>query len=475
MLRGVVSLPLARAVGIGHRPEIATDLLMRRDLVGFCEIVAETCFSQRRARREAQALTEVWPVVPHGVKLSLGSADGIDPARARRLGALARELRAPVVSEHVAMTRGGAREIGHLTQLPRTLEAVRVVARNVDVARRHLPDVPLLLENVAWSFRWPEDALDEGTFYREIVDATGCSLLLDVGNLYANAVNEGLDPVRVLESYPLDAVAMVHVAGGVFADGFYFDTHADPIPGAVMDLVARVLRVMPDVPVLLERDGGFGDFGALAAEIEALSACRPSVRGERAPIPRHAASVRADDDASAAQLRARQCEVAALLTDVAPSRSPLARAIGEDALARARGILERKRVDDALPLLGNLAPHVPGLRSLAEDVMRRTARAPHGAGPRDALRIASAATERGGEIGEAALRDRLLLRARFARAGSEAEAGMRPRVAPFVGEETLASGTRLVAWKGVGAFAAVHLHERKTRSWTPPFRRSLNP
>src|SRR5262245_4725127 len=152
-------LPRA-AAGIGLRPEIAGDLLGAPGAVDFVEVVAEACFASPAARREAVAVSRVWPVVPHGVKLSLGSAEGIDVDRARRLGALAREVRAPAVSEHVAFVRAGGREIGHLTQVPLTREMVRIVARNVAVARRSLPDVPFYLENPVWTFRWPEDELD---------------------------------------------------------------------------------------------------------------------------------------------------------------------------------------------------------------------------------------------------------------------------------------------------------------------------
>ena len=277
--------PLTGKVGLGHRPELSADLLARPSAIDFCEVVAESCFAQKSTRAEARALAELWPVVPHGVKLSLGSADGLDESRLGQLASLARELRAPLVSEHVALTRGGTREIGHLTQLPRTREAVRVLARNVARARRRLPDVPLLLENVAWTFRWPEDELDEATFYQEVTAATGCPLLLDVGNLYANAVNEGLDPESVIAAYPLDRVAMLHVAGGVWEHGFYFDTHAHPIPPPVSALVAAALRRCPGLPVLLERDANFDNFDSLLGELQALRALQPAARGGLLPQP----------------------------------------------------------------------------------------------------------------------------------------------------------------------------------------------
>src|SRR5262245_17691401 len=143
------ALPLD-AVGLGFRAEIAGDLLGAPERGDFVEVVAETCFASPAARREAVALSRICPVVPHGVKLSLGSAEGMGVECARRLGALARELRGPAITEQVAFVRAGGREIGHLTQGPFTREAVRVVAANVAAARRALPDVPLYLENAAW-------------------------------------------------------------------------------------------------------------------------------------------------------------------------------------------------------------------------------------------------------------------------------------------------------------------------------------
>ena len=150
-------------------------LLTAPSAVDFVEIIAESCLHRADAARGA-GLAEIWPVLPHGIKLSLGSADGIDEDHARRLGALCRQLRAPLISEHVAFTRGRRREIGHLTQLPLSRTAVSVVARNLGRVRRHLPDVPFLLENPAWTLRWSDDEMDEGSFFHEIVAATGCDL-----------------------------------------------------------------------------------------------------------------------------------------------------------------------------------------------------------------------------------------------------------------------------------------------------------
>jgi uncharacterized protein (UPF0276 family) len=377
------------------------------------------------------------------VKLSLGSAEGVDLDRARRLGALARELRAGVISEHVAFTRAGGLDVGHLTQLPRTREAIRVVARNVAKARRVLPDVPLLLENVAWSVLWPDDEMDEPTFYQEIVAATDCDLLLDVGNLFANAANEGLDPIAVLADYPLDRVGMIHVAGGVWEDGFYFDTHAHPVPPGVLELVAKC----PAVPVMIERDANF-DFAAVARELAELRALPRT-----SSVPR--ARSRDDLDGDPGELAAAQADLAAQLAGVAIAPTSLATRIGFTALERARGILHRKRFDVALPLLANLSRASARVRDVAAAALP-PARPPTRAAPADAWRIAEAALA-DPELADAAAVDRLVLRARFTGLGGPKT--LRPRRAPFYGSAVLANGRRVCARKGIGALAEVSMDE----------------
>jgi uncharacterized protein (UPF0276 family) len=428
--------------------------MARPRAVDFVEIVAETCFTQKGTRREAAALAEIWPVVPHGVKLSLGSAEGVDDSRVHRLALLARELRAPVISEHVSFTRAGGSDIGHLTQLPRTREAVAVFARNVDRARRLLPDVPLLLENVAWSFLWPDDEMDEPTFYQEVVRATGCELLLDLGNLYANAVNEGRDPRSVLLGYPLDRVGMVHVAGGVLEDGFYFDTHAHAVPPEVIALVGEVLARRPDVPVMIERDANIS-FADLATELDAIRALPRGVEVLRRVIPRDAVPLA---QGNIARLAADQAQVAAELVGRGPITSQIGQRIGADAIERSRGILERNRIDDALPLLMNLGRAPVELRQVAERTLAGIPRPPHAVAPTDAWHIAEAAV---GEpaLAAAARLDLLLLRARFA--GPSRDGALRPRQAPFVGFARLDDGRRVRATKGFGPLASVTLRTER--------------
>jgi hypothetical protein len=285
--------------------------------------------------------------------------------------------------------------------------------------------------------------MDEATFYQEIVVATDCDLLLDVSNLYANAVNEGLDPVAVLAHYPLDRVGMVHVAGGVWEDGFYFDTHAHPVPPSVLELIAKC----PAVPVMIERDADF-DFDALARELAEIRAL------PRSPSESRVRS-RDDLDGDPGELAAAQADLAAQLAGVAPAPTPLATRIGKTALDRARTILHRKRFDDALPLLANLSRAGAHVRCIAAAALP-PARPPTSAAPADAWRIAEAALA-DAELADAAAVDRLVLRARFT--GLDTPDTLRPRSAPFYGSAMLANGRKISARKGIGPRAAVSIHE----------------
>lgn len=443
-------------VGLGWRPELAADLLRSPGSVDFVEVVAESCLVQPALLREVRALTDVWPVVPHGVKLSLGSAEGIDPERARALGGLARELGAPLVSEHVAFVRSHEREIGHLTALPYTRAALGVVHRNVALARKYLPDVPFLLENVAWSFRWNEHEMHEGDFYSEVARLTGCPLLFDVSNAWANAVNAGEDPWVAAQRFPLHRVGMIHLAGGVFEGGFYFDDHAHAVSDAVFELLDRVLGAVGSVPILIERDAAFPAFDELRREVErcrqAQRWLRPFRPEARAPEPQGA-----DDEPARAALERAELAVAKALTDVAePSPADVA-CFGLEALARSRAILQRKRVDEALPILRWLAPQRPELEALGRAVVESTPRLPRLCAIADAWRIAERALGVPA-LADAARRDCLVLRSRFVR--DEHTALVTPRKSPFVGSETLADGRRVWALKGPGTRSRVHTLER---------------
>lgn len=255
-------------VGLGWRSEIDT-VVERQPGLDWVEVVAENICDDHLPASLRILLDRGLTVVPHGVGLGLGGADRPDPARLARLAGTAALLGSPVVTEHLAFVRAGGLEAGHLLPVPRSRDALRVVAENVRIAQDQLP-VPLALENIAAQLSWPDDELTEGQFLAELVERTGVRLLIDVANLHTNRVNLGIDPAAELDRLPLEALAYVHVAGGTMVDGVWHDTHAHPVTEPVLEVLAELCARVAPPGVLLERDAAFPPPAELAAELDAV-------------------------------------------------------------------------------------------------------------------------------------------------------------------------------------------------------------
>ncbi|WP_432005761.1 DUF692 domain-containing protein [Streptomyces parvus] len=264
-------------IGIGWRPEIAAEVEALSG-IDWVEAVAENLCADHLPDSLVRLRERGVTVVPHGVALGLGGADRPDPDRLAGLAARAELLGAPLVTEHIAFVRAGGPltasprlEAGHLLPVPRTWDALDVLCENVRIAQDSLP-VPLALENIAALITWPDEELTEGQFLAELVERTGVRLLIDVANLHTNHVNLGQDPAKALDELPVEAIAYVHVAGGVEKNGVWHDTHAHPVSEPVLDVLAE-LRSRVDPPgVLLERDDAFPPGAELAGELDAIRA-----------------------------------------------------------------------------------------------------------------------------------------------------------------------------------------------------------
>lgn len=262
-------------IGIGWRPEIAAEVEALTG-IDWVEAVAENLCADHLPGSLVRLRERGVTVVPHGVSLGLGGADRPDAGRLASLAARAELLGTPLVTEHIAFVRAGGPltatprlEAGHLLPVPRTWDALEVLCENVRIAQDSLP-VPLALENIAALISWPDEELTEGQFLAELVERTGVRLLIDVANLHTNHVNRGEDPAKALDELPVEAIAYVHVAGGVEKDGVWHDTHAHPVTAPVLDVLAE-LRSRVDPPgVLLERDDAFPPGAELAAELETI-------------------------------------------------------------------------------------------------------------------------------------------------------------------------------------------------------------
>ncbi|MFA3876107.1 DUF692 domain-containing protein [Streptomyces sp. MMCC 100] len=261
--------------GIGWRPEIA-DVVEGMPGIDWVEAVSENLCPGHLPDSLLRLRERGVTVVPHGVSLGLGGADRPDAGRLAALAERAEVLGAPLVTEHIAFVRAGGAltaspllEAGHLLPVPRTRDALDVLCENVRIAQDALP-VPLAVENIAALVSWPDEELTEGQFLYELADRTGVRLLIDVANLHTNHVNRGEDPAEALGELPLEAIAYVHVAGGFERDGVWHDSHAHPVPRAVLDILTDLASRVAPPGVLLERDENFPDGDELRGEVEAI-------------------------------------------------------------------------------------------------------------------------------------------------------------------------------------------------------------
>ncbi|MEW2256346.1 DUF692 domain-containing protein [Streptomyces sp. NPDC047869] len=263
--------------GIGWRPEIA-DAVEAMPGIDWVEVVAENVCPGHLPESLLRLRERGVTVIPHGVSLGLGGAERPDPGRLTALAERVTALGAPLVTEHIAFVRAGGAltaspplEAGHLLPVPRTRDALDVLCENVRIAQDALP-VPLALENIAALFSWPGEELTEGQFLSELVERTGVRLLIDVANLHTNHVNRGEDPAAALAGLPVEAIAYVHVAGGVERDGVWHDSHAHPVPRPVLDILTGLASRVAPPGVLLERDDDFPEPAELERELDTIRA-----------------------------------------------------------------------------------------------------------------------------------------------------------------------------------------------------------
>ncbi len=253
--------------GLGYRPQFRADLFANRAQVDFLEIIADHYFDASAEKlAELDLLKAHFPLVAHGLDLSIGGAEGLDPVYLDRLAALLARIKPPWWSEHLCFTRAGGVRIGHLAALPYTQEAIDVVARNVQTVRRRIK-TPLALENITTVVRVPGAEMDEPEFLTRVLDATGCFWLCDAANLYANAVNQRLDLDADFERWPWDRLVQIHYAGGRWRGGVLIDSHDSATSKAVWALYDRIVARAPVKGAILERDERLPPFADLLGEI----------------------------------------------------------------------------------------------------------------------------------------------------------------------------------------------------------------
>lgn len=261
-------------VGVGLRRPHFRALAAREDHgVPFWEVSPENLIGEGgRDARWANAVLERDPVITHGLALSLGGFDAWDRSYLAELDGLIRRTGSPWHSEHLCFTSVDGSVTHELLPLPFTRAAARHAAQRAREIQHSL-SVPFLLENITYYAELGQGAMDEADFITDVLEEADCGWLLDVNNIYVNALNFGFDPKEWLARVPLHRVCQMHIAGHARFDDLVIDTHGTPVIDPVIELMQWTLaRIGRPVPVLLERDNHIPELEELLTERERLQA-----------------------------------------------------------------------------------------------------------------------------------------------------------------------------------------------------------
>lgn len=264
-------------VGLGLRWEFLEEVLQGPPIdVAFFEVSPEN-YMRRGGYYPAalEALKERYAFVTHGLTLSLGAVDPPSPSYLSELDAEITRLGSPWHSDHLCFSSAGPLMLHELLPLKHSRESVTRVADRLRAVQDRL-GVPMAVENISYYAHPGAPEMPETEFIRQVIEQSGCGLLLDVNNVYVNAKNHGFDARAFILDLPLERVVQVHVAGHTpskWDPELVIDTHGAPVCDPVLDLLELAISHTGPVAVLLERDNDIPDLPELLAELGRLRTC----------------------------------------------------------------------------------------------------------------------------------------------------------------------------------------------------------
>ena len=254
--------------GLGLRVPHYEYILENRPSVDWFEIISENYMvAGGKPKHYLHAIREHYPMVMHGVSMSIGSTDPINVDYLKGLKTLIREIEPEWISDHLCWTSLGEINSHDLLPLPYNREALDHVVSRVQQVQEFLGRM-LLLENVSSYISYRESEMTEWEFFEEVCTRSGCRMLLDVNNIYVSARNHGFDPVDYLNGITPQRVQQFHLAGHSDFGDYVIDTHDHDVPDPVWSLYGKALRRFGAVSTMIERDDDIPEFPVLFAELE---------------------------------------------------------------------------------------------------------------------------------------------------------------------------------------------------------------
>jgi uncharacterized protein len=267
--------------GVGLRRPHYTHVCEQRPHMDWFEIISENFMvAGGRPLEVLERVREHYPIVMHGVSMSIGSVDPLNREYLSDLARLARHFEPAWISDHLCWTRVGGRNLHDLLPLPYTEEALRHVARRIrgvqDILERRI-----LIENVSSYMQFTASAMSEWEFLAGVAEQADCGILLDINNVYVSAFNHRFNPLAYIDAIPVERVVQFHLAGHSDHGAYLLDTHDHPVRDEVWALYEHAVRRFGNVSTLIEWDDNIPEFDELAETTEEARRRSATVMNEK--------------------------------------------------------------------------------------------------------------------------------------------------------------------------------------------------
>lgn len=265
--------------GLGLRTDHYAEFVEQKPQLDWLEIISENYLVPGgKPLHFLDRIRADYPMVMHGVSLSIGSVDPLDFVYLKQLKSLAQRVEPGWISDHLCWTGVDHTNLHDLLPLPYTEETLRHLTRRISRVQEFLGR-RILLENVSSYVLCAQDEMSEWEFVSELAARADCFLLLDVNNVYVSARNHGFNPHDYIDALPGNRVRQIHLAGHQDNGELVIDTHDHPIRDEVYELYAHTLRKLGPIPTMIERDDHIPPLQELLAELEQVRQTAASAIG----------------------------------------------------------------------------------------------------------------------------------------------------------------------------------------------------
>ncbi len=254
--------------GLGLRSEHYLDLIEHEHNVDWLEILSENyMIAGGKPLYYLDKIAERYPLVMHGVSLSIGSVDPLNQNYLQDLKKLTQRVKPKWISDHLCWTGTQGINLHDLMPLPYTEEALTHLVARITHVQDFLGQ-RILLENVSSYLTYQHSTISEWEFLRAVSQQSDCLILLDINNIHVSAHNHGFDPLTYLAAIPADRIQQIHLAGHLNKGDYSIDTHDHEIIDSVWDLYAESVKRFGHVSTMIERDDDIPPLNTLLTELQ---------------------------------------------------------------------------------------------------------------------------------------------------------------------------------------------------------------